>query len=135
MKTALVILAILLLGGCANRPSTSASLWLETTSGGAALAGASCSISNASFQRVIITPDTIVVPTNGELRIVCDKAGYQRIEIVQQPAFDTGPGNSSIGIGIGGISGNIGLGVGLNLPLGGQRGGYPPRIAIEMRAQ
>lgn len=126
---------MLLLSACATAPWKTGSLWLETTSGGVALPGASCTVSNDSFQRIIITPDTIVVPANGDLRIVCDKAGYQRIEIIQHPAFDTGPGNSSIGIGIGGISGNVGLGVGLNLPLGGQRGGYPPRISIDMRAQ
>ncbi len=124
-----------LLTACANAPWQTGSVWIETTAAGAPLPGASCSVSNERFQRVIITPDTLVVPAHGPLRIVCDKAGYQRIEIVQQPAFDTGPGNGSIGIGIGGIQGNIGLGVGLNLPLGGQRGGYPPRLSIEMRAQ
>ncbi len=125
----------LLLTACANAPWQTGSVWIETTAAGAPLPGANCSVSNERFQRVIITPDTLVVPAHGPLRIVCDKAGYQRIEIVQQPAFDTGPGNGSIGIGIGGIQGNIGLGVGLNLPLGGQRGGYPPRLSIEMRAQ
>lgn len=131
---AVVVCSIVLIA-CASAPWHSGSVWIETTSGGAALPGASCTVSNAGFQRLITTPDTIVVPANGDLRIVCEKSGFQTIDIIQHPAFDTGPGNSTLGIGIGGINGNVGLGVGLNLPIGGQRGGYPQRISLEMRPQ
>jgi hypothetical protein len=132
-----VALGSVLLAACAAAPWRTSSVWIETTSGGAALPGASCTVSNGAFSRVITTPDTIVVPNQGDLHLVCSLQGYQTIDIVQPPAFDTAPAsNGTLGIGIGG-GGRVGLGIGLNLPIGGsgQGGGYPQRFSLDMRPQ
>ena len=124
----------LTLGGCASQSWRTGSVWIETVSQGVEVQGASCTVSNDSVQRTIVTPDTIVLPTKGDMRIVCDKPGFARIDILQHPAFDPGPGSSTLGIGLGGFNGNLGLGLDLSLPLGGRRGGYPQRMTIELQA-
>lgn len=132
MLALLATLATLTLTGCASAPWQAGSVWIETVSSGAAVTGASCTVSNEGIARTIVTPDTIVVPHRGDLRIVCERSGYQRTELVQRGAFPNAPSNSTLGIGIGGGSGNVGVGLGLNLPLGSSSGSYPAKITVDM---
>jgi hypothetical protein len=128
-----LLLSSAMLTACATAPWHAGSVWIETVSGGATVTGASCTVSNEGIARTITTPDTIVVPYRGDLRIVCERSGYQRTELVQRGAFPNAPSNSTLGIGIGGGSGNVGLGIGLNLPLGSGGGGsYPAKITVDM---
>lgn len=134
-KLALLAALATTLAGCASLPWHSSSVWIETVSSGATVDAASCTVSNEGFSRTITTPDTIVVPQRGDLRIVCERSGYLRTEVVQRAAFPNGPSNATLGIGLGGGTGNVGLGLGFTLPLGSSGGSYPAKITVDMPLQ
>ena len=89
------------------------------------------------MQQKFTSPATLVLPPRGQLRIVCDKPGYQHTEWLQAAAFpDSGHSNTSVSIGLGGGSGHVGLGLGLLFPLNGTPGiTYPARVVVEMRLE
>ena len=129
------------LGGCASLPPAQVSVSFETVYQGAEVSGAQCVVSNDVMQQKFTSPATLVLPVRGQLRIVCDKPGYQHSEGLQAASFpNSNTSNGTVSIGLGGGSGHVGLGLGLLLPLGGNAGGssgitYPARVVVEMRLE
>ncbi len=117
------------------RQQAGASLSIATTHQGLPVEGASCTASTGSTQLTLTTPGSIIIAPQGDLRIVCERSGYSRTEYLQ-PLLPPPPptSNTTVGLSIGGVSGNVGLGLGTVFPLRtGPRGGvYPSRITIEL---
>lgn len=127
------ILLPLLLTACAsgfgNRQVTIAT----ATPNGQEFAGASCAVLTDSRSWNVTSPATLDIPVNGDLRIVCNKAGYRTSEL-RLPPIGQG-GGSSVGLGMGGGSGAVGVGLGFSLPVSSGGSNYPPRILITMSPQ
>jgi hypothetical protein len=128
----LIPLLALALTACATGGPGRDGITVETTAAGQPLAGANCAVQTNSGSWNVVTPGVVNVgATNGDLRVVCEKAGYRTSELLFQPVSRTG---SSLGIGMGGGGGNVGVGVGLSFPL--MSGAtYPSRVTIDMRPQ
>jgi hypothetical protein len=124
----------LMLGACAATAPGDNGIAIETTSNQQVISGASCLVSNNNGAWTVVTPATVDTGgVNGDLRVLCNKNGYRTSEFVFRPMQTAG---SSVGIGLGGGGSRAGVGFGLNVPIGGMRGGtYPPRIAVEMTPQ
>lgn len=125
------------LAACATTGPGNTGIAVETASNGQALAGANCVVTNNNGSWNVVTPATIDVgPANGDLRVVCNKAGYRTSEFVYRPSTYNSSG-SSVGLGLGGGSGGrVGVGLGLSVPIGGSSGGtYPGRIGVDMTPQ
>jgi hypothetical protein len=121
----------LALVGCATTGPGGSGITVETTSKNQAMAGASCVARNNSGSWNFVTPATIDTGgVNGDLQVVCNKAGYRTSEFIFRPMQSSG---SSMGVGLAGGGGHVGGGLGISFPVGGMSGGsYPPRVTIEM---
>ncbi|MEN9867981.1 MAG: hypothetical protein RL748_3571 [Pseudomonadota bacterium] len=131
-------LALALLSGCASLPQQPVSVSFETAWQGAEISGAQCVVSNDVMQQKMTTPATLVLPAQGQLRVVCDKPGYLHAEWLQPAAFpDSSASTGTVSIGVGGGGGHVGLGLGLLLPLAASKPAisYPKRVVVEMRLQ
>ncbi|HJW56878.1 MAG TPA: hypothetical protein VJ577_16545 [Burkholderiaceae bacterium] len=129
----LILSMLLALVACAATGYGGGSVTIETTSKGQVVTGANCSVRTNGGSWNLITPGTVMVGgANGDLHVVCDKAGYRTSELVFTPS---GRSASNIGVGLGGGSGHVGLGVGMNFPVMSSGDGYPPRITIDMSPQ
>ena len=144
LRRAAVILTVLTLSACATTDDASqaqgGNIEVLAASGGQAVTGAKC-VATTAAGRWELTPPAVVpigAPA-GDLRIICNKAGYRTSEVLYRPSPYTVGGNSNVGVGIGGGSGNVGVGIGFNIPIGGGArtvpGGYPQRIVVEMNPQ
>jgi hypothetical protein len=121
------------LAACATTGPGGGMISVETASAGQPVAGANCTMSTNSGSWTFNTPVNVNVGrVNGDLRVVCNKAGYRTSEAIFRPS---GPVGSSVGLGVGGGGGNVGMGVGLSVPvlLGG--GGYPSRVTVDLNPQ
>jgi hypothetical protein len=128
----LILVLPLILSACATTGSGNGSVLVETTSNGQALPGANCNVTTGAGNWAVVSPATVPVGSaSGDLRIICNKAGYRTSEVVYRPSSPT---NSSIGIGIGG-GGRVGVGVGFGIPIALGAGGYPSKITVEMNPQ
>jgi hypothetical protein len=110
---------------------------IETVSRNQVITGADCVVSNGNGSWQVTTPGTVNTGgVNGDLRVVCNKAGYRTSEFLFRPtAYPVASSGTSLGIGVGGGGRHVGGGVGFSLPLGGNgrsNGSYPPRITVEM---
>lgn len=75
----------LLLGGCASTASVPRIL-VETAARGQPLAGVACTAVIGTQRWDLTTPATIVVgDASGELRIVCNMAGFRTSELIFRP--------------------------------------------------
>jgi len=129
-----LILALpLALAACASLDAGEKDITIETTSRQQVLVGASCVVSNGSGSWQVVTPARVNTGgVNGDLRVVCNKAGYRTSEFLFRPSPYASSG-TSLGIGMGGGGGHAGGSVGFSLPLGGGSvGSYPSQIAVEM---
>lgn len=128
MRYLLPVLA-LLLGACATTEPDGTGIRIETISRNQVIRGARCVASTNRDSWEFMAPATIDpgIP-DGDLRIVCNKAGYRTSEYVFRPSQSSG---SSLGIGLGG-GGRVGGSIGLSFPIGGSVGRYPPKVSIEM---
>jgi len=130
---------LFLLAGCATSGSHDGNIAIDAASNGQALAGASCTVSNNAGRWQVTTPAVVNVgPVAGELRVLCNRAGYRSSEIVYRPsAGSTAYGGPNVGIGVGGGSRvGVGVGLGFGLPIGGSgAAGYPAQITVEMSPQ
>lgn len=127
----LILLLPVVLIACAMTGPSGNGIYIETSSMGQPLAGASCVVRTNNGSWNVSTPGLVNVgAVNGELRVVCEKAGYLTSE-VQYKVFS--PGNSSVAIGIAGGGGSAGFGLGLNIPVGSGATGYPSKVTVEMR--
>ena len=126
----LLLLLPIALAACATTGSGGGNVLIETASSGQALPGANCIVNNNGGSWNVVTPATVNVGgANGDLRVVCNLAGYRTSEIVYRPG---GPVGSSVGLGVGGGSSNVGVGLGVSVPLLLGRGGYPSRVTVDM---
>lgn len=131
-KMAAVLLPLFLAAcatGLADRQVTIAT----ATTNGQEFSGANCFVSTNSRSWNVTTPVTLEIPASGDLRIVCNKAGYRTSEL-RMPPIGQG-GGSSMGVGVGGGSGNVGVGLGFSLPISSSGSSYPPRIRVTMSPQ
>lgn len=120
----------LTLGACATTSGDNGIL-VETTSNRQTMAGANCVASTNNGSWSFVTPATVKVGSaSGDLRIVCNKAGYRTSEYVFRPTGSSS--GSSVGVGVGGGS-RVGFGIGFNVPIGSySEGGYPKQVALDM---
>ena len=130
----------LAVGACATPPVNN-ELGIESASGGQFLPGASCTVQTAEGGFTVVTP--AIVPmrnTVGDLRVICNRAGYRTSEVVYRGLGYNGGyggyggyGGPSVGLGLGGGGGNVGFGLGLGFPIGGvANNNAPSRIVVEM---
>ncbi|MDQ9171094.1 hypothetical protein Q8A64_11820 [Oxalobacteraceae bacterium R-40] len=121
------------LAACATSGPGGGNVAIETTAGGQPLPGANCVVTTNAGRWNVITPASAPVGSaNGDLRVLCNKAGYRASEVVYRPSTPT---NSNVGIGIGGGSGHVGVGLGFGIPIGLGGGNYPSTITVEMNPQ
>ncbi|MGV3742133.1 MAG: hypothetical protein ACO1NO_07480 [Burkholderiaceae bacterium] len=123
----------LVLAACATTGSDNGNIAIETTAGGQPLPGANCVVTTNAGRWNVVTPASAPVGTaSGDLRVLCNKAGYRASEVVYRPST---PSNSNVGVGIGGGSGNVGVGLGFGIPIGLGGGRYPSTITVVMNPQ
>lgn len=129
----LILLLPIALAACASTGSRGTAIAVDAASRGQALPGASCVVQTGAGSWNVTTPATVDVGApSGELRVVCNKAGYRTSETVYRPSSPLG---SSVGLGAGGGGGNLGVGVGLSFPISLGGGRYPSTVTVEMNPQ
>ena len=122
------VLVCILMAACATTGSNGGNMAIETTAAGRPLEGSHCTVTGGTHTWSVTTPATINVGSaTGDLRVVCNHAGYRTSETLMRPARPIYPG---VGVGLGG--GNVGVGVGLNVPVMLTRSGYATRAVVEM---
>lgn len=135
MRHAIVLLPLLLAACATGGSGAGNTITVEAVSRGQQVVGANCNIINNNGNWNVVAPVALDVgPSNGDLRVICNRQGYRTSEVVFSPY--TGASGSSVGVGVGGGGGHVGGGIGLSLPIGG--GGYrayPSRISVEMTPQ
>lgn len=129
----LILLLSITLAACATSGSSGGSIAIETYSRGQPLPGVNCIVNTGSGSWNVVTPATVPVGSaSGDLRVVCNKAGYRTSELLFRPSSASG---SSLGVGVGGGSGHVGVGVGMSVPIILGRDGYPSRVSVDMNPQ
>jgi len=134
MMTALM----LSLSGCATTPPFDGRVEILTTTREQPLAGADCVVTTDSGSWTVQTPGYATVgDPKGDLRIVCDKAGYRTSEVIHRSRAGRGLSSDGtrVGVGIGGGLGGysgVGVSLGIGLPVGGARGDYPSQVTVDM---
>lgn len=127
------LLLPLLLTACATTGSGDGTIAVAARAGGKEISGANCLVSTGAGSWNVVTPATVTVGSaSGDLRVVCNKAGYRTSEVIYRPTSGSG---SSVGLGVGGGGGNVGVGVGLNFPIRLGGGSYPSHVTVEMNPQ
>jgi hypothetical protein len=125
-----VLLLLAVLAACATPGPSERGIAIEAVAQGQPLTGANCVVSTGAGSWSIVTPAVVDVGIpSGDLRVVCDRAGYRTSETIHR-AFAPG-GGPSVGLGIGGGSRSVGGSLGMSLPLGGTAR-YPSRVRVEM---
>jgi hypothetical protein len=133
-----MIAVVLSLSGCATTPPFDGRVEILTTSRDQPLTGADCVVTTNSGSWTVQTPGYATVgDPNGDLRIVCNKAGYRTSEVIHRSRAGRGPGSDGtrVGVGIGGGLGGysgVGVSLGIGIPLGGARGDYPSQVTVDM---
>ncbi|WP_151636295.1 hypothetical protein [Noviherbaspirillum aerium] len=129
----LILLLPIALAACAATGSGGTAITVDAASRGQALAGANCIVQTGAGSWNVTTPATVEVGApSGDLRVICNKAGYRTSETVYRPSNPLG---SSVGLGAGGGGGNVGVGVGLSFPISLGGGRYPSSVTVEMNPQ
>lgn len=132
-----VLMMCLLLSGCAVTPSFDGRIEILSTSRDKALTDAECVVSTDAGSWTVNTPGYADVGTaQGDLRIVCNKAGYRTSEVIHRNrTARLSPGGTRVGVGIGGGRGTysgVGVSMGFGFPLGGARSDYPSQVTVDM---
>lgn len=133
MRRISIILTTLLLTACAGLPPYSGKVVILTTSQSQPLTGATCVVSTGAGNWTLQTPGTAPIgQPAGDLRVVCNKAGYRTSEVIHRA-----PGNSGsatrLGVGMGGGSGGgLGISLGMGFPVSGWRHDYPEQVVVDM---
>lgn len=130
----LILLLPIALAACATTGSSGGNVAIETAANGQSLPGAHCMVTTSSGSWNVTTPITLNVGgVNGDLRVVCNKEGYRTSEVIYRPS---GPYGSSVGLGVaGGSGGNVGVGLGMSVPISFGGRGYPSRVTVNMNPQ
>ena len=132
-----VLPALMLLSACVTTPPFDGRVEILSTARDQPLDGADCVVTTDAGSWTVQTPGYAAVgEVNGDLRVVCNKAGYRTSEVIHR---NSGAGRQSgaprVGVGIvGGSGGYSGAGVslGIGLPLAGMRSDYPSRVTVDM---
>ena len=137
ITVAALLPAILSVSGCAVTPPFDGRVEILSTARDQALTGADCVVTTDSGSWTVQTPGHAAVgAANGDLRVVCNKAGYRTSEVIHRnPATRRGPGATRVGVGIGGGSGGyrgVGVSLGFGFPFAGMRSDYPSRVTVDM---
>ena len=126
----LILSLPIVIASCATTGSGDGIISIETASQGQPLAGANCAVSTNASNWNIVTPASVNVGrANGDLRVLCNKAGFRTSEMVFRPST---PFGSSLGLGVGGGGGHVGVGVGLSFPISLGGGSYPSRVTVDL---
>lgn len=122
----------LLVAACAT-PGGDSGITIETAHNGQPVKGADCSVTTNAGTWKVTTPGTAPIGSpSGDLRVVCNKAGYRASEVVYRATPGGGGSNMSIGIGGGTGGARAGVGFGFGIPVGTSRSSYPNRVVVEM---
>jgi hypothetical protein len=126
-----MILALpVMLAACATTDSNQGLVTITTGTDGHQFDGASCVVTTRNASWNIVTPATLKIDSDNDLRILCNKPGYRTSELIL-PSYGRVSG-SGVGIGMGGGNGNVGMGMGFSFPLATGGGDYPAQIIVNM---
>jgi len=136
----MLVTAVAALAACASSPPTPGKIDVRTTSRSLPLAGADCTVETGAGRWTVVTPGSVVVgQPAGELRVVCNKAGYRSSEVIDRSGFAHGGGSSTrLGVGVGGglgRSSGVGVSLGMGFPFGSVQRGYPAEVVVDMNLQ
>ena len=126
------------LSGCVTTPPFDGRIEILTTSRDQPLAGADCVVTTDAGSWTVQTPAHATVgDPRGDLRVVCNKAGYRTSEVIHRNPSGRGLNSSGtrVGVGIGGGTGGysgVGVSLGFGFPLAGRRNDYPSQITVDM---
>ena len=135
------MLSVLLASGCATKPPFDGRVEILTTSREQALTGADCVVTTDAGSWTVQTPGYATVgDPNGDLRVVCNKAGYRTSEVIHRSRTGRGLNSSGtrVGVGVGGGLGGysgVGVSLGFGFPLTGTRNDYPSQVTVDMAPQ
>jgi hypothetical protein len=143
LKASTVLAAALALAtGCAPLEPDSNLISIETVSGGAMVADATCRVSNGYASWEVRTPAAVpAAGGSGGLHVACEKPGYRSSDVILQGgAYYQGYPSSSLSVGLGASTGGwrrggLGLGLGVTQPIGRPAARYPQRVVVEMTPQ
>jgi hypothetical protein len=132
-----------LLCACASAPQRpEGQIEILTTAQGTPLSGAECTVDTASGSWKVVTPAIANVgEPRGDLRVVCNRAGYRSSEVqVRVPGSGYVPGSTRVGVGVGGGTwgshSGLGISLGFGFPLGGASPArYPAQVLVDMTPQ
>lgn len=131
-----------LLGACSSTPQRpEGHIDILTTAQGQPLSGAECTVDTGAGSWRVVTPAVAEVgQARGDLRVVCNRAGFRTSEVLIRGGAGGGayaPGGTSVGIGVGGGTwgrhSGVGISLGFGFPLsGGSRQRYPTQVIVDM---
>lgn len=128
----------LLLEGCSSLPRFEGQVEVLTTANGQALTEADCVVQTGAGSWNLRTPGVATVgEPAGDLRVVCNKAGYRSSEVILRSGGDgrLSASGARVGVGMGGGFGGysgVGVSLGFGFPLSQGRRDYPSRVVVEM---
>ena len=133
-----MFLVLSALSGCATTPPFDGRVEILTTSQEKPLTGADCVVTTDADSWTVQTPGQATVgDPNGDLRVVCNKAGYRTSEVIHRSRTGRGLNSSGtrVGVGVGGGLGGysgVGVSLGFGFPLTGTRSDYPSQVTVDM---
>ena len=134
----LMLPVLVSLSGCVTTPPFDGRVEILTTSREQPLTGADCVVTTNAGSWTVQTPAHATVgDPNGDLRVVCNKAGYRTSEVIHRNPAGRGLNSSGtrVGVGIGGGTGGysgVGVSLGFGFPLTGKRNDYPSQVTVDM---
>lgn len=136
MKVWIFLPLIALLASCASTKPADGRIEIQSTAGSQPLEGAQCEVETGAGKWTVSTPGSVQVgEPQGDLRVVCNKEGYRTSEVVFRRSGRSGPGASSVGVGVGGGFGgysSVGISLGFGFPLSSARTSYPSQVVVDM---
>lgn len=131
MKQVLMATCVaVMLSACVSAGPGQPGIMIETATQGQPLEGATCVATIGSVRWDVKTPAVIAIDgARGDLRIVCDKAGFRTSELIFKPEPGAG---TTFSAGVAGGSYGGGGSLGMSFPLGGFSGRYPKRLVLDM---
>lgn len=130
-----------LLCACSSTPQRpEGQIDILTTAQGAPLSGAECTVDTGAGSWKVVTPAVVNVgQARGDLRVVCNRAGFRTSEVqVRGGASGYMPGSTRVGVGVGGggwgSHSGVGISLGFGFPLGGigRAPAYPAQVLVDM---
>lgn len=127
---------VVMLASCASTKPADGRIEILSTARSQPLEGAQCEVETGAGKWVVTTPGAVQVgEPQGDLRVVCNKDGYRTSEVVFRRGARSGPGASSVGVGVGGGFGgysSVGISLGFGFPLSSARTSYPSQVVVDM---